>query len=246
MNLICPMLLGLTIKNLVTGHPAAPALLQVPVNLNAAMGEIWMLGGRNGTGKSTLLNTIAGLIKPKTGEIVWNGANIQSLDPPSCSKIFATVLTSKPEAPHFSALEIVETGLFRRNLKAGEKQKLASEFLEHAGAGRLASRRFEQLSDGEKQRVMIARALAQDTPVLLLDEPTAYLDFAARAEFSKMLSSWAADWNKLIFVSSHDHHALLPVCTHLLFLRNGEAITIGRDELLQNAHSLFQVSENES
>lgn len=239
------MLSGLTIKNLVTGYPAAPALLQVPVNLNAAPGEIWMLGGRNGTGKSTLLNTIAGLIKPKAGEVGWNGANIQSLDPASRSKIFATVLTSKPEAPHFSALEIVETGLFRRKLKVGEKQNLAQEFLEQAGAGHLASRRFEQLSDGEKQRVMIARALAQDTPVLLLDEPTAYLDFAARAEFSKMLSRWAVDWNKLIFVSSHDHHALLPVCSHLLFLQNGEAITMGRDELLQHAHSLFQVSENE-
>lgn len=238
------MAAALVLQDLVTGYPDAPALLEKPLSLVAGQGEIWMLGGRNGTGKSTLLSTIAGLTSPRSGIVSWHGVNLASLDAVSRSKIFAVVLTQKPETALFTAVEIVETGLFRRNIRTSEKKKKALEYLDHAGALHLASRRFEQLSDGEKQRVMMARALAQDTPVLLLDEPSAYLDFAARSELCSLLGYWAGEWNKLIFVSSHDHHALLPVCSHLLFLEKSGASILQGSALKQEAYSLFTLPDH--
>ena len=231
---------GLVLKDLLTGYPGAKALHVHPISLQASPGEIWMLGGRNGTGKSTLLSTMAGITPPRAGQISWNETDTQTLDPASRSKIFSLVLTQRPDAAMFTALEIVETGLFHRSIRPKDKEQLAFECLESVGASPLAGRRFEQLSDGEKQRVMMARALAQDTPVLLLDEPSAFLDFAARTELSGLLSRWAGVWNKLIFVSSHDHHALLPVCTHLLFLDKSGARVMQGADLQQKAHSLFE------
>ncbi len=236
---------GLVLQDLLTGYPGASALLVHPINVKANQGEIWMLGGRNGTGKSTLLNTMAGITPAHAGQITWNGTDTQSLDPASRSKIFALVLTQRPEAALFTALEIVETGLFHRSIRPADKERLAFEYLDSVGAAHLMHRRFEQLSDGEKQRVMMARALAQDTPVLLLDEPSAFLDFAARTELSVLLYRCATEWKKLIFVSSHDHHALLPVCTHLLFLNQAYAQVLQGADLKQKAYSLFETPENE-
>jgi iron complex transport system ATP-binding protein len=231
---------GLVLQDLLTGYPGASALHEHPINLHASLGEVWMLGGRNGTGKSTLLSTLAGITPARAGRITWNEIDTQTLDPVSRSKIFALVLTHRPDAGMFTALEIVETGLFNRNMPPKEKERLAFEHLEILSASQLAGRRFEQLSDGERQRVMMARALAQDTPVLLLDEPSAFLDFAARIELSALLYRWASEYNKLIFVSSHDHHALLPVCSQLLFLdRSGARVMQGAD-LQQKAYALFE------
>jgi len=236
---------GLELQDLLTGYPGASALHVQPINLRANLGEIWMLGGRNGTGKSTLLNTIAGITQTFHGRIVWNGTDTKTLDTASRSRIFALVLTHRPDAALFNALEIVETGLFHRDMRSKDKENAALEYLESVGASLLAHRRFEQLSDGEKQRVMMARALAQDTPVLLLDEPSAFLDFAARAELSALLQAWAAEFQKLIFVSSHDHHALLPVCTHLLFLNHTGARVMQGADLQQKAYRLFEMPDNE-
>jgi iron complex transport system ATP-binding protein len=231
---------GLVLQNLLTGYPGANALHTHAISLHARPGEIWMLGGRNGTGKSTLLNTMAGITPARAGRIVWNETDTQALDLASRSKIFALVLTHRPDATMFTALEIVETGLLHRSMRPKDKEQLAVEYLESVGASQLAGRRFEQLSDGEKQRVMMARALAQDTPVLLLDEPSAFLDFAARTELSALLYRWASEWKKLIFVSSHDHHALLPVCSHLLFLDKSGARLMEGADLQHKAYSLFE------
>ncbi|MFY7849064.1 MAG: ABC transporter ATP-binding protein [Bacteroidia bacterium] len=233
------MVEGLVMQELLTGYPGAEVLHVHPINLQAMPGEIWMLGGKNGTGKSTLLRTMAGIAPPRGGQIFWNKTDTQTLDSASRSKIFSLVLTQKPDAALFTALEIVETGLFHRSMRPREKARLAFEYLDGLSASQLAGRRFEQLSDGEKQRVMMARALAQDTPVLLLDEPTAFLDFAARNELSGLLSRWAGELNKLIFVSSHDHHVLLPVCTHLLFLDKSGARVMQGADLQQKAYSFF-------
>ena len=237
---------GLILQDLVIGYPGLSPLQVHPMNLVAGQGEVWMLGGRNGTGKSTLLRTIAGLTKPLKGRVIWNGIDTRSFDAPSRSKIFALVLTQRPDAALFTALEIVETGLFHQKMQSRDKEYAARKYMDDAGALHLANRRFEQLSDGEKQRVMMARALAQDTPVLLLDEPSAFLDFSARAELSGLIQRWASEANKLIFVSSHDHHALLPVCTHLLFLDQTGARVMQGADLKENAHSLFEVPGNEN
>lgn len=232
--------MGLVLQGLITGYPGAIALHTHPINLQARPGDIWMLGGRNGTGKSTLLSTLAGITPARAGRVLWNGTDTQALDTASRSKIFALVLTHRPDAAMFTALEIVETGLYLRSVRPKDKEQLALDYLDCVGAAQFAGRRFEQLSDGEKQRVMMARALAQDTPVLLLDEPSAFLDFAARTELSALIYRWASEWNKLIFVSSHDHHALLPVCSHLLFLDKSGARTLQGPDLQHKAFSLFE------
>lgn len=235
---------GLVLQELLTGYAGANALHVHPISLQAHPGEVWMLGGRNGTGKSTLLNTIAGIMPPLHGQVLWNGDNTNALDPASRSKIFALVTTQRPDAALFTALEIVETGLFHRNMRTKDKANSALNYLGDVGVPHLAHRRFEQLSDGEKQRVMMARALAQNTPVLLLDEPSAFLDFAARIELSRLLQHWASELNKLVFISSHDHHALLPVSTHLLFLNQAGARIMQGADLQNEAYALFEMRGN--
>lgn len=230
---------GLVLQNLITGYAGSPALLQQPLSLEARPSEIWMLGGRNGTGKSTLLTTMAGLTRPLSGKVFWNNTELNALDPASLSRIFSLVLTVRPDAAHFMAGELVETGLFRHRISGKDKRKAVDEYLHQAGASHLKNRKFEELSDGEKQRVMMARALAQQTPVLLLDEPSAYLDFAARTELSQLLQRWAGELNKLIFVSSHDHHALIPVCSQLLFLDRSNWKILKGSSLQKEAFALF-------
>jgi iron complex transport system ATP-binding protein len=164
--------------------------------------------GVNGCGKSTLLKTISGLLDPLAGEIAYNESNLNKISLHDRAKIISIVLTEKISAPYTSVFDIVAggrspyTGLLGKF--SNEDISIAEENIRKCGIEHLAQKSCVEISDGEKQRCMIARALTQQTPVIILDEPTSYLDFRARFEIMELLKKISMEENKIILFSSHD------------------------------------------
>lgn len=173
-------------------HHSAPILKDIDAEL--LEGQFVALIGRNGSGKSTLLRTMARLLEPLSG-------TIEGPRP-------AIVLTAMPELRHTTAVEMVAygripfTGFFGR--LHDEDYAAAARAIATLGIDDLSTRLFCDLSDGERQKVMIARALAQDSPVMLLDEPAAFLDYPSRVMLMQQLASLAHDSHKAILVSTHE------------------------------------------
>lgn len=182
----------LSLKNVTIGY-SAPLVSAIDAEL--VSGDFVCLVGRNGTGKSTLLKTIAGLIPPLAGEI-------------SALKEVAIVLTQVPDLPNTTVFELVSYGripylnLFAKLRE--EDKKAVTEAIETVGIKELTNRKISQLSDGEKQKAMIARALAQGSEILLLDEPSAFLDYPSKHELMSLLKNLAHEKNKAVLLSTHD------------------------------------------
>ena len=168
-------------------------------------GKLTCLLGRNGTGQSTLLRTLAGLQPPLNPQLSTLNSQLSTLNPqPSV----ALVLTQRPDLRNLTAEEVVGLGRtphtnFWGTLRADD-HRIVAESLHLVGIETLANRPFETLSDGEQQKVMIAKALAQHTPMIFLDGPTAFLDFISRRELFTLLKRLAHDHGKVILLTTHD------------------------------------------
>ena len=171
-------------------------------------GEMVALLGRNGTGKSTLLRAIAKLGEVAQGEIIVDGKAISEIDIRTFARLVAFVNTERIDIDSMRAYDLVAIGRSPYTDWMGRLTNEDREIIERAmqitGVDKLADRMVETLSDGECQRVMIARALAQDSPVILLDEPTAFLDLPNRYELCMLLSRLAHNEGKLIVFSTHE------------------------------------------
>lgn len=171
-------------------------------------GNFCILYGRNGAGKSTVLRTLAGLMPPLSGQILWNGTDWSSFSADRRARTAAVVLTGFPRMGLYTVFETAAlgrapyTGRYGR-LTSADTEAVAVA-LETVGVYALKDRLFDSLSDGEKQKVMTARALAQQTPLLLLDEPTAFLDYEAKREFFRLLALSARREGKTVIAVTHD------------------------------------------
>ena len=178
------------------------------LNLQLCPGELLCLVGPNGSGKSTLLRTITGLQKPLAGEVLLHGKPIESYDNKALARNISVVLTTPVQVGAMRAYDLVGlgrfpfTGLFDQMRE--EDHAIVRVSLEMAGASALAERYVQTLSDGERQKVMIARALAQEPSVLMLDEPTAFLDLPGRVSVMQLLRDLAHGHGKAILTSTHD------------------------------------------
>lgn len=174
------------------------------VNHDFSGNKLIAIKGRNGAGKTTLLKTICGLIPIHTGKININGEAISLLSPQQLAKKVAVVFTQRPVVSGLTVETVLEMGQLYSPLsppqRLEERQRIAVQF----GISHLSQTPIETLSDGEFQKMMIARALLQDTPVILLDEPTAFLDYVAKEEIMQLLKESARASEKLILFSSHD------------------------------------------
>ncbi len=177
----------------------------------------------NGKGKSTLLRTLAALQPPLSGTITYGTRPIAALTPTERARHVAVVLTAHPAPPSLTAREAVSMGRIPhssllRPYSAADRRAV-SEALAQAGAEPFADRPVNTLSDGQRQRVYLAKALAQETPVIFLDEPTAYLDPAASAEVLRLLSRLAREQRKAILLTTHDITGALLHADRLWMLR---------------------------
>ncbi len=171
-------------------------------------GELTALIGRNGTGKSTLLRALAGLNTGYSGEIIIDGKPLRKMPAPQLARTVAFVSTARTRVPDMRASDAVAMGRAPYTNWIGRMQEHDREAvgraLEAVGMSTFASRTLDSMSDGECQRVMIARALAQDTPAILLDEPTSFLDMPSRYELASLLRTLAREEEKCIIFSTHE------------------------------------------
>lgn len=209
--------------DLSVGYAGRPLASAMGFELRA--GEVAALIGLNGSGKSTLLRTLAGLLRPLAGRVEVGGARLDSLSAQERSRRISTVLSARPRLGLMQVRALVELGRQPWTGAGGRlkehDRRIVEEALEATGMTGLQERAFDTLSDGEAQKAMIARALAQDTPVMLLDEPTAHLDLVNRVAALQMLRSIADQRGRAIILSLHDLSAALDLCDRILLLHDG-------------------------
>lgn len=225
----------LTLKNLTTGYGRTPISRNLCATLPA--GTLTALLGANGTGKSTLLRTIAGLQPPlrstaggAEGSIAWQGKNVCGLPPRALARLMSVVLTLRPATGTLTASEVIELGRIPHGKLLGgvsdEDRRQVERAMQLTDTLPFRNRPIGRLSDGERQRVLIAKALAQNTPLILLDEPTAFLDFTGKAATLRLLARLAHEEGKTVLVSTHDVELALALCDRL-WLLGGGGITEG-------------------
>lgn len=191
-------------------------------------GEFALLLGCNGAGKSTLLRTISNVQKPLSGEVKICGENIENISPRELAQKISAVFTDKTMAGGLKVEEVVAlgrhpyTGFFGKITK--EDKEIIMSVLSLVGMGQKSKKYLSQLSDGERQKVMIAKALAQQTPLMILDEPTAFLDLPSRVEILYLLRRLADEQGKAILLSTHDVEQSLSVADKLLLFGDSDRV----------------------
>ena len=241
---------ALILSNLAIGYADGRSKHQVVDVINAQLysGELVSLVGLNGAGKSTLLRTISAFQQPLSGNIEYCGCERCVNDASQLSRHLAIVLTGREPIYNLSVREVVAmgrmpyTGFFGLN---SSRDKLAvDEAMELLGISSLSNRMIDTLSDGERQKAMIAKAVAQETPVILLDEPTAFLDFASRVSLMQALRTLAKEQGKAILLSTHDLELALRLSDRL-WLMDKKKMYAGSVEELSQSGALSSFIDND-
>lgn len=205
------------------------------ISLSLPCGRLVCLLGPNGAGKSTLLRTLCGFQPPIEGTVTISGSDLTAMSAAEVARLVSVVLTDRPLTPSLTAAEMVGmgrapyTGFWGR--LSDDDRRLVSEAMTTVGIAQLATRRMGQLSDGERQKVMIAKALAQHTPVIVLDEPTAFLDYPSKVAVMKTLARLAHDEGKTILMSTHDLELAAQLGDELMEIENKHIRKITADEV---------------
>lgn len=198
-------------------HTVHPGL-----DLQLFPGELTCLLGRNGAGKSTLLKTLCGLLAPLGGEVRIDGRSLRDYSPEQLSARVGVVLTERTQAGGISVYDLVSLGRYPHTGFFGtlrEKDHAAVRAaLEAVGIAHKAENHVAELSDGERQKAFIAKALAQECPIILLDEPTAFLDVTSRLETMLSLRRLAHEAGKAVLLSTHDLDTALQTADRLWLL----------------------------
>lgn len=196
-------------------------------NLGFGWGEFTALVGRNGAGKSTLLRAIVGLERPQGGYITLDGRRMERLTRAEIASHVSFVSTEHVRVAGLQVADLVALGRAPYTGWLGRMSDNDKEAVEKAlalvGMSDFADKRLDNLSDGERQRIMLARALAQDTPVILLDEPTAFLDVPNKYEICRLLQRLAHKEGKCIVFSTHDLDIALKFCDTVALIADGSA-----------------------
>lgn len=222
----------ITLLHLSVGYKVGHAVVS-DINLTLQSGKLASLIGANGVGKSTLLKTLTGFLPKLEGSLLLDGKDISEFSQRALARQISIVLTQKPDVQNLTVEEIIGlgrspyTGFFGK-LHANDQQ-IVDESITAVGIEKLKNRMMQTLSDGERQKVMIAKVLAQQTPVIFLDEPTAFLDFSSKVETFQLLQRMAHEMGKLVLLSTHDLELAVRFSDTLLQV-NGDGLRIVSSE----------------
>lgn len=199
------------------------------LGLTLSEGEVTALVGGNGIGKSTLLKTLTGELRPIEGKVFLSGKDLRRYSSKELARELSIVTTSTMLAGGLKVREVVgmgrhpHTGMF--GFMRDEDKKMVEEAMERVGISYKADSYISELSDGERQKTMIARAIAQNTPVIILDEPFSFLDVAARIEILSLLKTIAEESGKTVLFSTHDVSQALRMCDRIWMVTPDRHIT---------------------
>lgn len=231
-------------ENLVIGYASKYNHKVVAKDINACIysGELTCLLGANGIGKSTLLRTLSSFQPKLSGSVYIGNKELNKYTEKELAKLISVVLTERLEIKNMTSRELIGLG---RSPYTGfwgklsdEDEKLVKDAIQMVRIEKLAERLVQTLSDGERQKVMIAKALAQETPIILLDEPTAFLDFPSKVEIMQLLHRLSRETNKTIFLSTHDLELALQIADKIWLMDKPTGIHIGTPEDLSLDGSL--------
>ena len=226
------------LENITVGY--GERVLLSDVSLEFAAGTLTALVGRNGTGKSTLLKAITGLGQYASGEVFLGGKPLSTLSTAEMSRTIAFVNTERVRIANLSCRDLVSMGRAPYTNWIGkmlpEDEEIVMRSLSLVGMESYALRTLDRMSDGECQRVMIARALAQQTPVILLDEPTSFLDMPNRYELCSLLADLAHNEGKCILFSTHELDIAISLCDTIALIDTPSLHHLPVDEMVHSGH----------
>lgn len=231
------------------GKKKQPTVIASGINANITTGQLTCLLGPNGVGKSTLLKTLTAFLPKLSGKILIDGNDIDSYNEKQLARLIGVVLTERTNVQNMTVEELVSLGRspytgFWGRLDDDDKEMVA-DAMRQAGIMRLAHRYVDTLSDGERQRAMIAKALAQNTPLICLDEPTSFLDFQSKVEMLRLLRHLSSNGGKTIFLSTHDVELALQMADNLWLMEKNRNLNIGTPRQLADNGSLNRFFDND-
>ncbi len=237
------------LENLSIGYDAKKNKKVVATGINASLysSNMTCLIGPNGVGKSTLLRTLSAFQPPLDGRVIINGADLATMTEKQLARLIGVVLTTRPDVQNMTIEEMVGLGRspytgFWGTLSEND-HALVEEAIEMVGIKNLKGRLIQNLSDGERQKVMIAKALAQQTPVIFLDEPTAFLDYPSKVEMMQTLHRLSRAADKTIFLSTHDLELVLQIADIVWLMGSENTINIGTPRELADNDALASFVE---
>ena len=241
----------LSANNISIGYSAGKSsnLVMPDIAIQLIAGQLTALIGANGIGKSTLLRTLTGLQKPLSGNIYLNGRDISEFTPNELAQNLSVVVTGSLPPSNLTCYELVALGRqpytnWLGSLSAEDIDKIKNA-IELTGTSHLMDKRHFEISDGQLQKVLIARALAQDTPLIVLDEPTTHLDLQHKAGVLRLLRSLAATTGKCIFYSTHDLDLALQLSDEIVVMAHG-SITQGSPQELIERRAFDRLFDDEA
>ena len=224
-------------------------MVATDINGTIRSGELTCLLGANGVGKSTLVKTLSSFQPRTSGEILLEGRDLADYSDKQLSRLIGVVLTEKPDVRNMSVRELVSLGRSPYTGFWGTYSKddlqVVDEAIRMVGIEALSKRLVHTLSDGERQKVMIAKALAQQTPVIYLDEPTAFLDYPSKVEVLQLLSRISREAGKVIFLSTHDVELALQMADTIWLMTSNEEMAIGAPQMLAEQCALSRFIERD-
>ena len=222
---------GIKTKDLAIGYDKT---LIDDISLNVVPGKIMTIIGPNGCGKSTLLKTLTGELKKKYGSVYLGGKDMDDISENEAAKQMAEVSTKRIDPELMTCLEVVEMGRYpytgRFGILSQEDKEIALFALDTVNAADLKDRDFTQISDGQRQRVMLARAICQEPKVLVLDEPTSYLDIKHRIEILSCIKRLATEKNVAVIMSLHELESAMRISDYVVALGEGKILRYGSPE----------------
>lgn len=234
----------LTLNDVTIGYGDKAIATGISASINS--GTLTCLIGCNGAGKSTLMRTIGHFQPALGGTLLIDNKDISSISPADCARLIGVVLTSRTEVQNMTVREMTAMGRapysgFWGRL-SDEDHSIIDSAMSDTGIQQFAQRMIHTLSDGERQKVMIAKALAQQTPLLLLDEPTAFLDYPSKVDTMLMLQRLCHEQQKAVLISTHDLDIALKYCDQIWMMQDGKLL-VGTKESLSQHISAFMRKE---
>jgi len=220
----------LSTSNLSIGYTTKKERIVIAENLNLSFetGKLIALIGANGIGKSTLLRTLTGIQKPLSGTVLLHEKEIHKYDSLSLAQNLSLVLTEKLPPSNLTVFELIALGRQPYTNWIGKLSEEDLQQVNHAMAltqmENLSSKKHHEISDGQLQKVLIARALAQDTPLIILDEPTTHLDLLHKVSVFKLLKKLAAENNKCILFSTHDIDLAIQLADEMIIMTEKDVV----------------------